>query len=264
MILKSLSSSSKGNIHILENGETTILLDCGIKFQRLADILNPLQIDGVLITHEHGDHVGGCKSLSENKRIVFYGTKETLEHIKVPEFSKVPLEPFKTYKIGTFSIVPFEVKHDAVHPVNYLIKDTITGAQMLYITDTGYIDNLRFKDIDYILIECNFDEEWYSPEVIDSLSPEEARVRSFRGKRLLSKEGHLSIQKTIRVLKNTINHNTKKIVLCHISHNYEGYKEFESKIKAELKFESIVALNPMYIGLVINEFREKKEVIPFE
>lgn len=264
MILKSLSSSSKGNIHILENGQTTILLDCGIKFQRLSEILNPLNIDGVLITHEHGDHIGGCKSLSENKKVTFYGTKETLEYIKVPEFSKVPLEPFKTYKIGTFNIVPFEVKHDAVHPVNYLIKDTLTGAQMLYITDTGYIDNLKFKDIDYILIECNFDENWYSQEVIDSLEPEEAKIRNFRGKRLLSKEGHLSIQKTIRALEGIINHNTKKIILCHVSHNYEKYKEFESRMKAELKFENIVALNPMYIGLVINELKENKEVIPFE
>lgn len=264
MILKSLSSSSKGNIHILENGETTILLDCGIKYQRLSEILNPIHIDGVLITHEHGDHVCGCRSLSENKVTTFYGTKETLDNINVPEFTKISLEPFRTYKIGTFNIVPFEVKHDAVHPVNYLIKDNITGAQLLYITDTGYIDNLKFKDIDYILIECNFDEEWYSSEVINSLPIEEAKIRKFRGKRLLSKEGHLSIQKTVRVLKNIINYNTKKIVLCHISHNYEGYKNFENKIREELKFESVVALNPMYIGLVINEFKEAKEVIKFE
>ncbi len=144
MILKSLSSSSKGNIHILENGETSILLDCGVKFNRLSNELNSIKIDGVLITHEHGDHIGGCKTLTENKRTTYYSTEETLNKIEVPIFLKRAIQPFKTFKIGSFSIVAFDVKHDAIHPVNYLIHDSITGANLLYITDTGYMDNLEF------------------------------------------------------------------------------------------------------------------------
>ena len=257
MLLTSLSSSSKGNIHILGNGVTTILLDCGIKFNRLTKELNNLKIDGVLITHEHGDHVGGCKTLSENKLTTYYSTKETLDKVNVPLFSKKKIEPFKTFKIGTFTIVAFEVKHDAVHPVNYLIKDEISNAQLLYITDTGYIDNLEFKDIDYILIECNFDEEWFNKEELTT-------TESIKKKRLFSEVGHLSIQKTIEFLKRTINYNTKKIVLCHISHSFDGYKEFEERVRNDLNFINIVALNPKYIGPVENVMKEEKEVIPFE
>lgn len=264
MLLQSLSSSSKGNIHILENNDTTVLLDCGIKFQRLVQQLNGLKIDGVLLTHEHGDHVSGCESLSKNKDTFFYGTQETLEKVNVPEFQKKAIEPFKTYKIGTFLVTAFEVKHDAAHPVNYLIKDTITGSQMLYITDTGYIDNLIFSDIDYVLIECNFDEIWYSPDVIKLLDEKEAKNREFKGKRLLSNNGHLSIQKTIVALKKIVNHNTKKIILCHISSSYDGYVNFQETIKKEIDFENVIALNPKFIGPVITELKEKKDVIPFE
>lgn len=257
MVLKSLSSSSKGNIHILENSNTTILLDCGIKFERLKDYLNSLKIDGVLITHEHGDHISGCKTLSENKQISFYSTKETLTSIIAPNFTKIAIEPLKTLKIGSFAIVPFEVKHDAAHPINYLIKDLVTNAQLLYITDTGYIDNLEFKDIDYILIECNFDESWFDKEELTT-------AEQIKAKRLLSNYGHLSIQKTISFLKRTVNHNTKKIILCHISHSFDNYKEFENKVKQQLNFENVIALNPQYIGPIETVLKEEKKVIPFE
>lgn len=257
MILTTLSSSSRGNIHILGNGNSTILLDCGIKFNRLNNELNPLKIDGVLITHEHGDHIGGCKTLSENKPVSYYSCQETLDKINTPVFSKVAVSPLKTFKIGTFSIVAFEVRHDAVHPVNYLIKDELSGAQLLYITDTGYIDNLEFKDIDYVLIECNFDEKWFNKEELTT-------TEVIKKKRLFSDVGHLSVQKTVEFLKRTINHNTKKIILCHISHSFEEYKVFEYMVKEELHFENVVALNPKYIGPIINSLKEEKEVLPFE
>lgn len=241
----------------MENGQTTILLDCGIKFERLSKELNLINLNGVLLTHEHGDHVGGCKSLSENKLTNYYSTQETLDKVNIPNFTKIAVEPFKTFKIGTFSIVPFEVKHDAIHPVNYLIKDNLSGAQLLYITDTGYIDNLVFKDIDYILIECNFDEKWFDKEELTT-------TEMIKKRRLFSDIGHLSIQKTIEFLNRTINHNTKKIILCHISHSFDNYKEFEETVKKELNFDNVIALDPKKIGQVINVLKDKKEVIPFE
>lgn len=257
MILKSLSSSSRGNIHILENEDTILLLDCGIKFNRVSSVLNSKCINGVLITHEHGDHINGCESLSQNKNTAFYSTKETLDRVNIPDFMKRPVQAFKTFQIGSFKIVPFEVKHDAVHPVNYLIKDEISGSQMLYITDTGYIDNLIFKDIDYFLIECNFDEEWYQKEGL-------SRTEEIKSKRLLSMNGHLSIQKTIRVLENSVNHNTKKIILCHISSGFKDYLEFQNKIQELFPKQEVIALEQgIFIDRTIELF-EKKDVVDFE
>lgn len=257
MILQSLSSSSRGNIHILENEDTTLLLDCGIKFNRVSSILNLKKIDGVLITHEHGDHVSGCESLSQNKNTTFYSTKETLDRVNIPDFMKRPVQAFKTFQIGSFKIVPFEVKHDAVHPVNYLIKDEISGSQMLYITDTGYIDNLIFKDIDYFLIECNFDEEWYQKEEL-------TRAEEIKSRRLLSMNGHLSIQKTIRVLEKSVNHNTKKIILCHISSGFKEYLEFQNRIQELFSKQEVIALQQgIFLDRTIELF-EKKDVIDFE
>ena len=258
MILTTLSSSSKGNIHILENGETTILLDCGVKFERIKQFINDKKIDGVLITHEHGDHIGGCKSLSENKSIGLYSANETLDKVNVPNFIKNAIEPFKQFKIGTFKIIAFEVSHDAIHPVNYLIYDEKTGAQLLYITDTGNVDGLNFRDIDYFLIECNFDEKWFNKEELTI-------TEQIKKKRLLGNKGHLSINQTIEFLKRTINCNTKKIILCHISNGFKEYVEFENKVRDELNFKDVVALNPNYIGPVINNLKEEKiGVIPFD
>lgn len=124
-------------------------------------------------------------------------------------------------------------------------------------TDTGYIDNLEFKDIDYFLIECNFDEEWFNKSELTT-------TESIKKKRLFSDVGHLSIQKTITFLKRTINHNTKKIILCHISHSFENYKEFENRVKYELNFEDVIALDPKFIGEVKTILKEEKEVLPFE
>lgn len=257
MILKSLSSSSRGNIHILENEDTILLLDCGIKFNRVGSILNSKSINGVLITHEHGDHINGCESLAQNKNTGFYSTKETLDRVNVPEFMKKPVQAFKTFQIGSFKIVPFEVKHDAVHPVNYLIKDTISGAQLLYITDTGYIDNLIFKDIDYFLIECNFDEEWYQKDGL-------TRTEEIKSKRLLSMNGHLSIQKTIRVLEKSVNHNTKKIILCHISSGFKDYLEFQNRIQELFSKQEVIALQQgIFLDRTI-ELLKKKDVMEFE
>ncbi len=257
MILTTLSSSSKGNIHVLDNGITTIILDCGIKYGRLVKELNSLTISGVLITHEHKDHCAGCTDLALNKKTPFYGTEETLEKINIPTFLKYEIEPLKQFKIVSFNVIAFKVNHDAAHPVNYLIHDELSGAQLLYITDTGSIDNLEFKDIDYILIECNFDEKWFDKDELTT-------TETIKKKRLFGPNGHLSVQQTIEFLKRTVNHNTKKIILCHISHSFEEYKVFEYMVKKELNFENVVALNPKYIGPIINELREEKEVLPFE
>lgn len=255
--LISLSSSSRGNVHILENSKSTILLDCGVKFNKIEQELNNVKLDGILITHEHGDHIGGCKSLAENKLVSFYSTKETLDKINIPEFDKYAIKPTKTFSIASFNIVAFEVHHDAAYPVNYLIKDNLSGAQLLYITDTGNLDDIEIHDVDYILIECNFDEKWYQKEELSD-------AEKIKKKRLLGDKGHLSIQKTIEFLKRTINHNTKKIILCHISHGFDGYQEFEKRVQKELNFENVVALNPQFIGPVVNMLEEEKEVMPFE
>lgn len=255
-------------MHILENGKSTILLDCGIKYDSYVQkYLKNINLDGILITHEHGDHIRGCKDISLNKNTYFYSMKETLDKINVPEFMKQPRNVYKTFYVGTFSIVAFEIMHDAVHPVNYLIKDEISGSQVLYVTDTGYIDNLEFKDIDYIIVECNFDENWYSDEEIIKLEEKDAKIKRIRGKRLLSNEGHLSIQKTIQFLNRTINHNTKKIILCHISSNYSKYLTFEEHVKKSLNFNNVIALSPFIKRggqPIITDLAEEKGVIPFE
>ena len=249
MILESISSSSHGNCHLLSNRDTTIMLDCGVLYSKMPSILTK-DVKGVLITHEHSDHVKGLKSLIMNKLTKIYSTKETLSRLEIKYTSLLKeVIPYKLFSIGSFMIMPFEIEHDAVNPINYLIKDTISGAQFLYITDTGYIDNLTFEDIDYILIECNFDEKNYNKEIL-------TKTEEIKKSRLMSNKGHLSIQKCVQFLRKTINHNTKKIILGHISRDNKNYLEFQETVKKECNFKNVIALNPSLIGSAITKLKD--------
>lgn len=142
---------------------------------------------------------------------------------------KQEIESGVLFSIGTFNIIAFDLMHD-VSCYGYLIKDTISNAKILYITDTGMI-NYKFKDIDYYLIESNCDEN-------DLTYEDYKEVRLY--------DTHLSMQQTAKFLLKSINHNTKGIVLCHISSSEENYMKHQEYIEKCLNNNKIVvmALDP--------------------
>jgi phosphoribosyl 1,2-cyclic phosphodiesterase len=229
------------------------MLDCGVVFKKIASTINHIKIDAALITHEHGDHSEGIKTLLENKDVKIYGSNGTLSKLNIPYSSQIIIN--SQVEIGTFSIVPFKVEHDAEEPFNYLIYNKISNTKMLYLTDTGCINHITVTDIDYMIIECNFDEEWYKGD----LTPEQ----EIKKHRLMSNKGHLSIQQTIDYIKQVKNHNTKKIVLCHISSSYDGYKEFEKRV-TEATGLDVVALDNHMKEPIIIEFKENLDIPEFE
>lgn len=125
--------------------------------------------------------------------------------------------------------MPFELVHDVTN-YGYLIKDNISNAKILYITDTGAIP-YEFKDIDYFLIESNCIES-------------ELTYEDYKETRLY--DTHLSVEQTAKFLKENVNHNTKKIILCHISSSEENYLKHQEYIKKELNNQNIevMALDP--------------------
>lgn len=251
--LISLASSSKGNCHILTDGQTNLMLDCGVIFDKIAPTINKMKLDGILITHEHGDHINGLKTLFQNKLTTVYGSKGTLESLDIPYSSKNTVD--NQFNIGTFVIVPFKVEHDAIEPYNYLIYNKISNEKLVYLTDTGCIDHITVKDLDYIIIECNFDEDWYEGELTD--------VQEIRKRRLMGSKGHLSIQQCIAYINQVKNHNTKKVVLVHISSSYTGYKIFESRVNQETGIE-VVAINNHLKEPKITELKDNLDIPIFE
>lgn len=143
---------------------------------------------------------------------------------------KVEVKENEKFDIKSLTIVPFSLDHD-VKNYGYLIKDNISGYKLCYITDTGMIDYLSFKDVDCFLIESNCDE--------DDLDYEDYKeVRVFNT--------HLSMQQTSRFLNNNVNHNTKHCLLCHISSKEENYLKHQEYICNELdnKLIQVIAIDP--------------------
>lgn len=250
--LKVIGSSSKGNCYVLTNNDTSIMLDCGVKSEKIMKYVDIDKIDGIIITHCHQDHCKGIKKIKDYVNCKIYSNKETLDILPVIETQKEEIESGQIFQIGSFTIISFDIEHD-VKNFGYLIKDNISNHKIVYITDCGMIPNIQFKDIDTFLIEANYNEEWYKDK-------EELDVKEIRN---LSGKGHLSIQETTEFLKDNVNYNTKFIILGHISSGCNDYSLMCEPVLDMLKEKDmlppfVAALNPNIEEVI--EVRLKEDI----
>lgn len=215
MRIKVLASGSKGNSTYIETSNTKLLIDIGISFpilnQKLEEInVNPKELDGILITHAHSDHIKGLQALVRKTNILVYVTEKM-----VPELEeKIPVEHlrilFSENTIGDFEVKCVPTSHD-VESVGYVIEDS--KSSLVYITDTGYINRKYLKKLinkDIYIFESNHDEKM----LLDGPYPYILKQR------IISDKGHLSNTTAARYLLEIIGARTKYIVLAHISeHN---------------------------------------------
>lgn len=189
----SLSSGSSGNSQYIESDEAKILVDAGlsgIKIQRLlGDIeVNPETIDGILITHEHSDHIKGIGILSRRFDIPIYANQKTWYAIgnslgKIQEYNKKVFVTGERFEIKDIDILPFGIYHDAIEPVGYTFEKNDKKISLL--TDTGMVcENIKqtIKGSNLTLIESNHD--------IERLKT--GRYPWHLKRRILSENGHLS------------------------------------------------------------------------
>ena len=212
-----LSSSSKGNCHILECDSSSIMIDCGIHFSNIIKNTDITKLEGVFITHRHNDHSKGAKDLSIYTNCNYYMNEETYESIELyGDRYKKKIEDYgKIIETKDFKVLCFDVYHD-VQNTNFLILHKETNIKILYITDTSNVSNLHFKDIDLFVVEGNFSKSW--------------DLSSDKYKRTNSEYGHLPIEDTIEFLLQNINSKTKKILIGHISYSFDKIKDFEDMV----------------------------------
>lgn len=231
MELISLGSSSGGNCHILYSNGVGIMLDCGINFNGLNHFLNEYNVKYILLSHCHNDHILGLKNEQVNDiDFKIFGNDETIDFIKDTKYiNKIAIEKEKKYKIDDlYDIFAFEVPHDAKN-FGYVIYDKKKNVKTLYLTDIGFIDNIVVKDIDNFIIECNYDENDYNDE----------EINSYKYKRSHGIYGHLSLQGCANFLNRSVNINTRNVILVHISKSNNDYKKNEKELKNELKNNKI-------------------------
>jgi phosphoribosyl 1,2-cyclic phosphodiesterase len=210
-----LSSGSKGNSSIIFNDKTKILIDDGLNLPYIEDSLNDINInikdlDGILITHEHDDHIKGLKKLISKYDPLLYVDSKLYEVLRksLGDFR------YKLYDddflINDIKIKPIKLSHDSIICNGYIFKEN--RKELVYITDTGYINRKHLEIIenkDMYVIESNHDVEML----------ENGPYPYFLKQRVISDRGHLSNDQTSKYLKRVIGSKTKNIIFIHLSEN---------------------------------------------
>lgn len=212
-----LASGSSGNAALLATKNTRILIDAGLSMReirkRMESVGEDLEdIDAILITHEHCDHIAGCAVLARRlkKPKPFFMTKLTAPGIDW-EHSTPVLQPFQagaSFRIGDIEVQSFSVPHDAVDPVGFTFQ--AHGIKIGLANDLGYIPTsvkFHLRDCDLLMIEANHDVEMLK------VGPYPWSVKQ----RVLSRVGHLSNLMTSDFLAQEMDSRTEFVVLGHLS-----------------------------------------------
>jgi phosphoribosyl 1,2-cyclic phosphodiesterase len=194
------------------------LIDAGLSrketFERLtASGVSPESLSGILITHEHADHVAGLPAIAKKLRIPIYVSRLTAPAIPWGEFTPT-LELFQAgsgFTIGDIDVTSFTIPHDAVDPVGFSFK--VDGIKVSIATDLGYLpDSVRFhlQGSDVLLLEANHDIEMLK------VGPYPWSVKQ----RVMGRNGHLSNDVACNFVKDDLDSRTTTLILGHLSeHN---------------------------------------------
>lgn len=156
MKFEALASSSAGNAYVVNDGETRILLDCGLTRKKLQKAVNfsLSEFAACLLSHEHNDHAKCALDLIKDGMTVYMseGTADVLG----AEGAEL-MEDRAQFNVGSLDIVPFATFHDAAEPLGFLIKSRVDGDVLAFATDTV---NLRYKfpGLNILAIEANYEK----------------------------------------------------------------------------------------------------------
>lgn len=229
-----IASGSKGNSTYIETNRKKFLIDMGITYQNLATELDkinvsPQDLDFILVTHTHSDHIKGLQSLVRKTNIEVYITEGMFNDLK----DKIPLSNLRYIVDDTeFEDVKINfiyTSHD-VESVGYII--TSNKKSLVYITDTGYVNQKYYdalKNKSLYIIESNHDEEM----LMNGPYPYMLKQR------VISDKGHLSNHATGKLLSEIVGPETKKIVLAHISEHNNTEKLAYDTVESILKKHNI-------------------------
>lgn len=222
MFFQSLASSSNGNCYVLSDGFSVIILEAGVPINFIREAVDLAHVNGVLITHEHQDHSKYAKDLLPYSSI--YASKGTLESINniKKSYKTVEVKPGIPFTINTFIITAFNSEHDAKEPLYFYIYSKITKETFLFATDTYYIRN-RFKRLDYIAIECNYQKEILQRNMNSGKLPKVVASRLLKS--------HFELSNVLDFLKANSLKETKQIYLLHLSDGNSDEKLFKELVQ---------------------------------
>lgn len=209
----SLFSSSKGNAAVLISEGRGILIDCGVSYRLLTERMKECslswqQLDGILLTHEHIDHIRAIPQILKHEHPTIYACATTLANAEAEGID----HNGKPFQVGNFHVTPIRTSHDVCASFGYRID--IEGKSVGFVTDTGKITpemNQYLTGCSLIVLESNYD-----PQML-ALGPYPAQLQA----RIRSDRGHLSNNDCAALLAlKALEGSLKTAVLAHLSdHN---------------------------------------------
>ncbi len=244
-----LASGSKGNSTLIEHHGHYLLIDMGVSFSYLKKCLDFLNvevnnIDALLITHNHSDHISGVKYLRNTPIFCTEGTYSSNSDITY-------IQPYQKYHIIGLEVRPVSLSHDAINPVGFVIKSS--KEKLVYITDTGMLPSrtLRYlKNANYYVFEANHNQKMLH----QTLRPADVKLR------ILSDLGHLSNEDSAMYLSTLIGDKTTDIILAHISSEantpelaIKAYQKIFKKVGLKITNYHLQVAEQFVITSIINQ-----------
>lgn len=218
MELKVINSNSDGNCYILQNEREALIIECGVTISKIKQALNfdLKKVVGCIVTHEHGDHAKAIHDVLAAGIHVYategthLATGSTKSHRAITTFAG------DKFKLGGFTIRPFEAEHDVREPVGFHIEHEECG-KVLFLTDSYYC-RYTFAGLNNIIIEANHDQALIT-------DPKFLRDRVITS--------HMSIKTCREMLAANDLSAVQKIVLIHLSDRNSNAKDFQKQVQEQ-------------------------------
>lgn len=245
-----LATGSKGNASCITSSNTQILIDAGITTinieRRLKDFnVDPSNLDGILITHTHTDHVAGLKTFLKKYHTKVYLSKKMYNEIYSCLTNYEIIED--DFTINDLKIKVIKLSHDTDDVNGYIIENN--GKSIVYITDTGYINRKYFnllKNKEIYVIESNHDITM----LMNGSRPYHIKQR------ILGDRGHLNNEETANYLAKFIGPKTKKVILIHLS------EDNNTPDLAKKTLEEILEKNNIqFSNIIVSSQNESTELV---
>jgi len=216
-----LASGSTGNATLVTNGEHTLLVDAGLSARRLEQLLkernlSAAEIDAILVTHEHSDHIKGLGTLSRKYKLPIFANPKTWNELdrligEIDDGQRCIMETGEIRSFGTIKVESYGISHDAAEPVGYCFYD---GEEKLSLaTDLGYMSpkvREKIMDSDVLVLEMNHDVEMLR------MGKYPWNIK----RRILGDTGHLSNEAAGEALCDILSEKIRRVYMAHLSQDH--------------------------------------------
>ena len=217
----SLGSGSCGNCYYLATETDAIIIDCGISLRRFKKYMLEYgmkigKMKGILITHDHADHIKAAGKISKEYGLPVYATRLVHEgmdrnwqaSVKIPVENRQYIDTGTPFHVGSFRVTAFPLPHDASENVGYFIE--VGNYRFCIMTDVGEATEeakSRIAQCTHLILESNYDDEMLL----------QGRYPDILKERIASGHGHLSNNKAAHALAENFHEGLKSVWLCHLS-----------------------------------------------